>query len=80
MDKQGQENKTTLTFKEWVQRTFTDHEGMPSFKRQLAFMCFMLLILTIFIKSPVEVVELICWVMVGLVSVTGVEKFSNRKL
>lgn len=68
-----------LTFLEWVQRTFTDHEGIPSFKRQLAFLAFILLVAAIFLKSPPEIIEVIVWLIVGLVGVTGVEKFTKRQ-
>lgn len=68
-----------LSFIEWLQLTFTDHDGIPSFKRQLVLLFFILLVFMIIIDSSPEVIEIIAWVIVGLSGVTGVEKFSKTR-
>lgn len=69
-----------LTFMEWLQRTFTDQDGIPSFKRQLAFVCFILFVFLLLKGYPNETIEMVAWMVVGLAGVTSVEKLTNRKL
>lgn len=69
-----------LTIKEWLQRTFTDHEGIPSFKRQLSLVIFLVMTLAVFANKPIEVIEVLAFLVGGVLGITGAEKFTkNRK-
>lgn len=68
-----------LTLKEWVQRTFTDHEGIPSFKRQLSLVIFLIMTLAVFSNKPVEVIEVLAFLVGGVLGITGAEKFTKNK-
>ncbi len=68
-----------LTLKEWVQRTFADHEGIPSFKRQLSLVIFLIMTLAVFSNKPVEVIEVLAFLVGGVLGITGAEKFTKNK-
>lgn len=68
-----------LTLKEWVQRTFSDHEGIPSFKRQLSLVIFLIMTLAVFSNKPVEVIEVLAFLVGGVLGITGAEKFTKNK-
>lgn len=68
-----------LTLKEWLQRTFSDHEGIPSFKRQLSLVIFLIMTLAVFSNKPVEVIEVLAFLVGGVLGITGAEKFSKNK-
>ena len=68
-----------LTLKEWLQRTFSDHEGIPSFKRQLSLVIFLIMTLAVFSNKPVEVIEILAFLVGGVLGITGAEKFSKNK-
>lgn len=66
-----------LGFKEWLQRTFTDHNGIPSFKRQFALLVFLTLIGCILLNKDPDVIETLAWLSAGILGITGAEKFSK---
>lgn len=68
-----------LTLKEWLQRTFSDHEGIPSFKRQLSLVIFLIMTLAVFSNKPIEVIEILAFLVGGVLGITGAEKFSKNK-
>lgn len=69
--------RLVLRFMEWAQRTFTDHEGVPSFKRQFSLLVFALLAVCIFLDKDYDVIETLAWLSAGILGITGAEKFSK---
>lgn len=69
--------KSVLRLMEWVQRSFTDHEGVPSFKRQFALSVFLLLVVCIFLDKDPDIIETLAWLSAGILGITGAEKFSK---
>lgn len=67
-----------MTFKEWIQRTFTDHEGIPSFKRQFALLVFIFIVVAVMFDKPTAIIESLGWLVGGILGITGVEKFSKH--
>ena len=63
--------------KNWIKGTFTDNNGMPSFKRQLSAVLTAVFCIALFSNKAAIHLETIALLIGGVLSVTGIEKFSK---
>ena len=61
----------------WLKATFSDQKGNPSFKRQLAFMLSIILVIAIFSHQSDAAIQTLAFLIGGILGITGIEKFSN---
>ena len=63
--------------KKWVKGTFSDHRGVPSFKRQLVFLLTLVFFVAIFSHQADATISTLAFLIGGILGITGVEKFSE---
>jgi len=59
----------------WIKSTFSDNQGVPSFKRQLSAILAVVFVIAIFTAN--EQAGTIAYLIGGVLGITGVEKFST---
>lgn len=63
----------------WIAKTFTDDKGAPSSKRQMAFLAFGLLVYIVVKDKSVDMMNIVKDLIIILLGITGVEKFTKLK-
>ncbi len=64
--------------KNWIKGTFTDNNGTPSFKRQIAAFLTVIFCVGLFTGKGAAHLETVALLIGGVLSVTGIEKFSKN--
>jgi len=62
----------------WIKGTFSDVNGNPSSKRQMAFMYFILTVYAVYVDKDISIVVTLCSTVLALLAVTVPDNFGNN--
>ena len=65
--------------KQWIKGTFSDAEGVPSFKRQAAFFLILNAVVMVYIGIGAGLIGIIAGLVTAILTNTTVEKWSGKK-